>query len=77
MHHLKEAEIHNELTGVLKNLIVLNIQIKMSIFWPFRYPGQGSQACTISKQLNFKIPLLPKLNGFRKIHKVHFYLFLA
>jgi hypothetical protein len=59
MHHLKEAEIHkSELTGVLEIPIILGIQIskkcKMSIFWPFRYPGQGSRACTISRQQNFK-----------------------
>ena len=49
MHHLKEAEIHkSELAGILEIPIVLGIQIQkiknVSIFWPFRYPGQGSQA---------------------------------
>jgi hypothetical protein len=59
MHHLKEAEIHkSELAGILEIPIVLGIQIQkiknVSIFWPFRYPGQGSRACTISRQQNFK-----------------------
>jgi len=46
MHHLKEAEINkSELAGVLEILGKQTLQkCKMSIFRPFRYPGQGSQA---------------------------------
>ena len=83
MHHLKEAEIHKSvLTGVLEIPMILK-KCKMSTFWPSRYPGQGSLACTNSRQLNlkkrhcicFKTPLLPNLESLREIHKVHFYLF--
>ena len=79
MHHLKEAEIHkSELTGVFEILIKLGIQISKIVRCQFfGRVGSSRQPSTISRQLFFKTPLLPKLESFRKIHKVHFYLFLA
>ena len=57
MHHLKEAEIHkSELTGVLEIPIILGIQIfRCQLFACLGNQGQGSQASTISRQLNYKI----------------------